>query len=108
MRMLSTRIITASARLLMLAWRRATMLTIATFAAAILCFRFVLRLIAGHANRLTNQSLDCFQILTFIGVHEGNRVSLGASASGPTDAVHVRLRFVREVIVEYVRDIVHV
>src|SRR5262245_26016148 len=62
-----------------------------------------------HArNRPPQEALDREQLLLLFGSHERKGVADGLDPPGAADAVHVIFRRVRDVVIDHVRNVVHV
>ena len=67
-----------------------------------------LRSIIIHANLALDQPLNRVQVCPLFGIAKRNRMPARAGARGAADAVHVRFGFVRQVVVEHVRDVIDI
>ena len=58
----------------------------------------------GHGHRYPRQALDGFEIGPFARIAKRDGIPSGARTRGAADAVHIAFRFVRQLIIDDVRD----
>lgn len=66
------------------------------------------RVILDHGNLLGDEFLDIPKVSYIVVVTEGYRHPLGSSSPRSTDAVHVGFRYVRDVVVDHVFELVDI
>ena len=69
---------------------------------------FILGVIRSHRDRSADQPFDGSKVRHFITIAKGNGGAGSANAAGSADAVHVRFRLVRQIVIHHVRDIIHI
>jgi len=65
-------------------------------------------MVRQHRNGLTDESFDTHQIACFSRLAEGKGLALSASSRSPANSVNIGFWFVGQIVVEDVRDAVHV
>src|SRR3984893_9437241 len=82
-----------------------------TAGTALYGLRFVtprMRTLVGHGDRDADQLLDIAQERHLLAVAQRDRDAGGAGARGAADAVHIGLRYVRQVVVYHMTDAVDI
>jgi len=65
-------------------------------------------MVRQHRNGLTDESFDPHQIACFSRLTERKGLALSASSRSPANSVDIRFWFVGQIVVEDVRNAVHV